>query len=77
MVRRAGRLRTLADQGGQWRAWRQASLDFSKFGTRRSNRVADAMAAQVYRLASRIKPKRVAAARPRTIEDFPAELLYL
>jgi hypothetical protein len=59
------------------RAWRQASDEFSRFGQRRSDHVADAMAARVFHLARRSRPKRTAAARHSAIQDFPAELLYL
>lgn len=58
------------------RAWRLASLEYSRYGKRRSNAVADALAARVFHLACRNRPRRTASA-PQAIPDFPAELMYL
>lgn len=60
------------------RAWRLASLEFSRYGKRRSELVADALAARVSQLARRHRPRRTAAAAPPAqIADFPAELMFL
>lgn len=66
----------LAELSG--RAWRQGSLETSRFGKRRSDAMADALAARVYQLARRSRPaKRTAAAARREIPDYPAELMFL
>lgn len=60
------------------RAWRQASAETSRFGKRRSDLIADAMAARVYQLARRTRPsKRTATTVRREIPDYPAELMFL